>query len=102
MGVDENGAPTFPVMIWQDNRAEREADELSNRFGDSNALVGTSLPWTASGTAAKAMWVARHQPNVVAKTRWLLQPKDFLGFHLTGGAISDPWSTKGLCNVRTG
>lgn len=102
MGVDENGAPTFPVLIWQDNRAEREAEELSNRFGDSHALVGTSLPWTASGTAAKAMWIARNQPNVVAKTRWLLQPKDFLGFHLTGGAISDPWSTKGLCNVRTG
>jgi xylulokinase len=37
----------------------------------------------------------------VAKTKWVFQPKDFVGFHLTGKAISDPWSSKGLCNVLT-
>ena len=35
------------------------------------------------------------------QTRWVLQPKDYLGFKLTGSAISDHWSSKGLCNVLT-
>lgn len=104
IGIAKNGEPTFPVLIWQDARASQEAALLSDRFGDPKLLVGTSLPWTPSGTAAKAMWVARRYPDsdAISRTRWLLQPKDFLGFHLTGAALSDPWSTKGLCNVRTG
>lgn len=102
LGIDENGTPTFPVLIWQDNRAELEANQLSERFGDPRPLVGTSLPWSASGSAAKAFWISRHHSEWAQATRWLLQPKDFLGFLLTGEAISDPWSTKGLCNVRSG
>lgn len=101
VGIDEKGLPTFPVMIWQDNRAEQEARELEHRFGDPRPIVGTSLPWSASTTAAKAFWIARHHPERATQTRWLLQPKDFLGFLLTGAPYSDPWSTKGLCNVRS-
>jgi len=101
VAIDEEGLPTAPVMIWQDNRAVAEARELEDRFGDPREIVGTSLPWSPSATAAKAFWLRRNRPESAAKTRWLLQPKDFLGFHLTGSAISDPWSTKGLCNVRT-
>ena len=101
VAIDGSGAPTAPVMIWQDNRAEVEARQLEDKFGNPHPIVGTSLPWSPSATAAKAMWLTRHCPELVAKTRWLLQPKDYLGFLLTGEAISDPWSTKGLCNVRT-
>lgn len=101
VSIDDVGAPTSPVMIWQDNRAVDQARALEKHFGDPREIIGTSLPWSASTTAAKAMWLQNNRPDVAAKTRWLLQPKDFLGFLLTGGAISDPWSTKGLCNVRT-
>lgn len=102
VGIDTQGKPTFPAMIWQDNRAVDEAHQLAERFGDPNPIIGTSLPWSASGTAAKAMWVSHHLSDAAKRTRWLLQPKDYLGYLLTGAAISDPWSTKGLCNVRTG
>lgn len=101
VAIDESGAPTAPVLTWQDNRAIEQARTLAEKFGDPRDLIGTSLPWSPSGTAAKAFWLSDHRPNLRNSTRWLLQPKDFLGFLLTGNAISDPWSTKGLCNVRT-
>lgn len=101
VAIDERGEPTSPVLIWQDNRATYEASELARNFGEPRSIIGTSLPWAPSTTAAKAFWLQRHVPEVVLKTRWLLQPKDYLGFLLTGDALSDPWSTKGLCNVRT-
>jgi xylulokinase len=100
LGVDEVGRPTTLTLIWQDNRATEEAELLAERFGNPWDLIGTSLPWSPSGSPAKAFWLSKNQPELVAKTRWLLQPKDFLGMHLTGAAISDPWSTKGLCGVR--
>lgn len=99
--ITETGEPTYPVLIWQDARATAEAAELANHFGNPVPIVGTSLPWAASACAAKLFWLARHEPDVVANTRWILQPKDFIGFKLTGKAISDPWSSKGLCNVLT-
>ena len=99
--IDASGRPTAPVMIWQDNRANAQAEALAERFGAPSEIIGTSLPWSPSTTAAKAYWIAQNKPQVLKDSRWLLQPKDFLGFLLTGAAISDSWSTKGLCNVRT-
>ena len=100
--IDELGEPTFPTLIWQDSRAKAEAAKLAERFGNPAPWVGTSLPWAASGCPAKLFWIAQNNPEVVNKTSWVLQPKDFIGFKLTGEAISDPWSSKGLCNVLTG
>lgn len=98
---DENGNPVRPVLIWQDNRATSEAEELADAFGNPLATIGTSLPWSASACPAKMHWLSRNEKETVRKTRWIFQPKDFVGFHLTGNAISDPWSSKGLCNVQT-
>ncbi len=97
--VDEKGDAVRPVLTWQDNRATLEAEALQNRFENPLTTVGTSLPWSASACPAKLFWLSRNEPETVKKTRWVLQPKDFVGLHLTGAAISDPWSTKGICNV---
>lgn len=99
--IDEHGDPVRPVMTWQDNRAREEAVELKKYFDNPLETVGTSLPWSASACPAKLFWLSRHEPEIREKVRWVLQPKDFIGFHLTGRAISDPWSTKGICNVLT-
>lgn len=99
--IDQSGEPTMPVLIWQDNRAEAEAQELARTFNNPVDTIGTSLPWAASACPAKLLWIHRNLPDVQKKTAWVLQPKDFVGFHLTGEAISDPWSSKGLCNVLT-
>ena len=97
--VDVKGNAVRPVITWQDNRATLEAEELQKKFANPLTTVGTSLPWSASACPAKLFWLSRHEPEIKKRTRWVLQPKDFIGFHLTGRAISDPWSTKGICNV---
>lgn len=99
--VDSAGNALRPVMTWQDNRATKEAEDLLAKYGNPIEIIGTSLPWAASACPAKLFWLARHEPEIVKKTRWVLQPKDFVGMHLTGKAISDPWSSKGICNVLT-
>lgn len=99
--VDEAGVPTSSVLIWQDTRAIDQARRLESHFGDPVPWIGTSLPWSASACPAKLLWLAEEMPAVVEATRWVLQPKDFIGMRMTGEAISDPWSSKGLCNVIT-
>jgi len=100
--VDTRGRPVRAALTWQDTRARVEADELAGRFGDPEPLIGTALPWSAANLPAKLAWLARHEPGTVRQTRWLLQPKDFVGFTLTGRPASDPWSSKGICRVTDG
>lgn len=97
--VDADGRPVRPAMTWQDTRARLEAQELAERLGDPVRLVGTNLPWSAANMPAKLLWLARHEPGSCARTRWLFQPKDYVTFALTGRAGSDPWSSKGICEV---
>jgi xylulokinase len=100
--TDEAGRAVRPALTWQDIRATAEAAELAARFGDPEPLIGTALPWSAANMPAKLAWLARHEPDTVRRTRWLLQPKDFIGMALTGSPASDPWSSKGICRVGDG
>jgi len=100
--VDERGQPTRHALTWQDGRASAEARELAERFGDPAPLVGTDLPWSAANMPAKLLWLSRHEPDLRDRTRTILQPKDFIGMALTGSALSDAWSSKGLCRVSDG
>src|SRR5207248_1617084 len=99
--VDAAGEPVRHALTWQDHRADAEARTLERELGSGELLFGTELPWTAAHAAAKLLWLSGHEPETVARTRLVLQPKDFIGLHLTDSPLSDPWSSKGLCNVRT-
>jgi xylulokinase len=100
--VDAHGAPLSNAITWQDTRAALEAEELANQFGDPELIFGTALAWSATAMPAKLKWIARHQPDLVKATSFVLQPKDFIGMWLTGSPLSDPWSSKGLCRVTDG
>jgi xylulokinase len=100
--VDAAGRPVRAALTWQDTRATAEAAELADGFGDPEPLIGTALPWSAANLPAKLAWLARHEPDTVRRTRWLLQPKDLVGLWLTGSTASDPWSSKGICRVTDG
>lgn len=100
--AEPNGQAARAAMTWQDNRAVREAEELAAELGPSEPIVGTDLPWSASQLPAKLAWLARHEPGLLAGELVAVQPKDFLGMSLTGAAVSDPWSSKGMVDVRTG
>ena len=100
--VDDRGVPTRNALTWQDSRASIEETELAERFGDPSTIVGTELPWSAANMPAKLLWLSRHDPDTRSRTAAVLQPKDYIGFVLTGSTLSDSWSSKGLCRVTDG
>lgn len=100
--VDDQARPRRRAMTWRDTRADAEAAELERSHGSSVDAFGVDNLWDVSQLPAKLLWLARHDPEALAGARWLLQPKDFVGFALTGVPGSDLWSSKGLCSVATG
>lgn len=102
VAVDSNLDPISDVMLWMDQRANREGAELEDAFGESEPLIGTHLPWVSANLPAKLLWLARHRSDILKAALWLLQPKDLVAGWLTGQVSTDPWSSKGLCHVGTG
>ena len=102
--LDGAGKAVRPVIIWQDDRATVEARELEEILDSSQweDLLGLDLPRSASYPPARLRWLARHESKTLARTRHLLQPKDYLNYRLTGVLASDYWGSKGLAHLQTG
>jgi len=94
--LDAAGSPVRPVLMWSDGRAEAEAAEIEKRIPRDELVAVTGNRSNVSFTAPKIMWVARNEPEVMAKTSWIVQPKDALRARLTGeigGDVSDASAT---------
>lgn len=81
--LDEHKAPIKPCLLWLDRRCAAEAAELSAEL---------KLPpyhLNSTYTLPKLMWLARNRPGVIAQTRALLFPKDYVRYKLTGVLSSD-------------
>jgi xylulokinase len=102
--LDESGAALGPAIIWEDTRAGEESEWWTGQVGEDtrHKWFGLDLPIGAASTPAKLLWVLRNRPEFWARTRWIVQPKDYLGFDLTGRLCTDRWCAKGIAHLATG
>jgi xylulokinase len=94
--LDDADEPLRPCILWNDGRAETEASELSpasERITGNIAMPGFTAP--------KLVWVARHEPDVFAKVRTVLLPKDYIRLRLTGDKASDMSDAAGTLWLAT-
>jgi len=96
--VDENGEALLPAILWQDGRCAEEARKLDGLVTAEDRLKwwGTLLPIDASHALGRMAWVKRARPDIWRKTRWVMAPKDYCIFKLTGEAAADPMSSFGV------
>lgn len=81
--LDEAGQPLTPTILWLDRRAVDETAELRQTLQLPPSQLNSTY------TLPKLLWLARHQPEVLARTRTLLWPKDYLRYRLTGRFMTD-------------
>ncbi|MBB6562311.1 xylulokinase [Acidovorax soli] len=76
-----------PAILWNDGRAAAECAALEQAVPTSREITGNlAMP---GFTAPKLLWLRTHEPEVFARTRSVLLPKDWLRLQLTGDAVSD-------------
>ena len=76
-----------PAILWNDGRAYAECAMLEATEPRSRAITGNlAMP---GFTAPKLLWARRHEPEIAARIRRVLLPKDWLRLRMTGEAISD-------------
>ena len=85
--LDASDAPIRPALLWNDGRASAECAELEERFAAWADIVGCrAMP---GFSAPKLLWLARHEPAALVRTRKVLLTKDYVRLCLTGEAASD-------------
>lgn len=89
VAVDADGRPTFPVMMVSDSRCVREVEELRDHPRFREVAEATGMGVTADLMLAKILWLRKHRPDVLERTRFFMSPADFLAYHLTGRAVID-------------
>jgi xylulokinase len=85
--LDAAGKALRPCILWNDGRSGAECRELLERLPDFTARAcNTTMP---GFTAPKLLWVAKHEPEVFAKTAMILLPKDYVRFRMSGEYVSE-------------
>jgi len=82
--LDENGEVLRPAILWNDQRTGAQCDEIRERVGRERLIRITGNDALTGFTAPKVLWVREHEPDVYARARHLLLPKDYIRFRLTG------------------
>lgn len=94
--LDEAGNPIRRSIIWCDQRSGQQVDEMLKLLPYEKWLEITANPPIAAWTAAKLLWVKRHEPEIYAKCRHILLPKDYIRYVLTGQFATDVSDASGM------
>jgi xylulokinase len=78
-----------PAILWNDQRTAAECDEIRTLLGKERLIQITGNDALAGFTAPKIVWVKNHEPEIFARVRHILLPKDFVRYKLTGAFASD-------------
>jgi xylulokinase len=80
--LDEDGSVLRPAILWNDSRASAEVLAISEANPEFAGIAGAAP--STSFWPAKLLWLRRHEPDLLARVRRMLLPKDYIRLKLTG------------------
>ncbi|NLJ94699.1 MAG: xylulokinase [Clostridiaceae bacterium] len=100
--LDEDNQVLRKAILWNDQRTAKQVDEINQIVGAERHIELTSNPPLTGFTSPKILWVRENEPEIYAKCKHILLPKDYIRFKLTGEYVSDvsDASGMGLLNVK--
>lgn len=101
--MDGEGSVLRPAILWNDQRTAAQCDEIRERLGTRHLIELTGNNALTGFTAPKILWVKENEPQVFARTRHILLPKDYVRYCLTGDYAIDRADASGtiLLDIKT-
>lgn len=87
--LDDDGNVLRPAILWNDQRTQSQCDEIHARLGKEKFIRLTGNVALTGFTAPKILWVKENEPEVYAKAKHVLLPKDYIRLKLTGEYAMD-------------
>ncbi len=93
--LDEHDEPLRAAPLWNDTRSAAAATALVERLGAEHWARGCGSVPVAAFTIAKLAWLAETEPDLVARTRRVMLPHDYLTWRLSGAHVTDRGDASG-------
>ena len=87
--LDSNDEVVRSAIIWCDQRSEAQSQELEKLFGRETLIRLTCNPPLTNFTLTKLLWVRETEPENWARVAYVMLPKDYVRFRLTGERAID-------------
>jgi D-xylulose kinase len=88
--LDDDGEVIRPAKLWCDTSTSAECEEITEQAGGLRAtirLLGNAV--LPGFTAAKILWLKKHEPKNYERLATVLLPHDYLNFWLTGEKVME-------------
>ena len=93
--LDADDRVLRPAILWNDQRTAAECAEIEERIGLERLIELTGNRALTGFTAPKLLWLRRHEPELYARIRHVLLPKDYVRLRLTGERAIDAADASG-------
>ena len=93
--LGEDDKPVRRAIYWTDTRASAEAAQLKREMGPAlmeECYNSVSSLWTLP----QLMWLKKHEPETLRKTRKVLAVKDYVRYRMTGDYVTDTIEAMGF------
>lgn len=98
VALDAGMRPLRPSLLWMDQRSAAETVLIMELARDDPALLVNNHgrgPISAEWMTPKALWMARHEPEMYQRAATLCEYQDFINYKLTGRLVAN------ACNAAT-
>jgi xylulokinase len=87
--LDAAGRVLRPAILWNDQRASDECRLIRDTFGLEQLVAITGNDAFPGFSAPKLLWIRKHEPEIYARVRHVLLPKDYIRWKLSGAFATD-------------
>ena len=87
--LDRAGEVLRPAILWNDQRTQDQCNEIHRIVGKEHLIQLCGNIALTGFTAPKLLWVAQHEPEIYARARHVLLPKDYIRYRLTSEYAMD-------------
>lgn len=93
--LDAHGDLVRPAIIWADTRSTVQTARILERVPMERAYAITGHRLNPTYSLSKIAWLRDTEPDTFARTRIVLNAKDYLCYRLTGALYSEPSDASG-------
>jgi gluconokinase len=101
--IDEAGNPISDAMIWADNRAHKESNELKKAEHGTLFYQKTGIPIHPFSPMAKIDWMRNNDAEIFSRAFKFISIKEYVWHQLTGEYVIDSSmaSGTGILNIHS-
>lgn len=100
--LDASDEVIRPALLWNDQRTQRQCEEITARLGRKRLLEIAGNPALTGFQAPKILWLRDEEPESYRRVASILLPKDYIRLRLTGERATDASDAAGTLLLDVG